>query len=122
MRASRSCASARCGWRSSPCCATRVAASNWRFWRSISPRRRNTRLCGSLASWAESAFTSSDTRASSAAGARAREHLGRGLRRAHLVLERQLALLVGREPLPLVPLLHRFAEAPHLDQGVAEQP
>src|SRR5437762_1630700 len=59
MRAYRSWASARCGCRSSPFIATRMAASSWPLRRNASPSRRNTRLCGSCASCAESARMSS---------------------------------------------------------------
>src|SRR3989442_2671683 len=88
MRAYRSCASARCGCRSSPVSATRCAASNWPFWRSSSPSRRNTRLSGSWASWEESVLISSAMQPRS----RAAEGLGRRLRAAHVVELRQLDL------------------------------
>src|SRR2546430_6187381 len=116
MRAYRSCASARCGCRSSPVSATRCAASNWPFWRSSSPSRRNTRLSGSWASWEESVLISSAMQPRS----RAAQCLGRRLRAAHVVELRQLDLRARGEPLPLIPLLHRFGEAPRGDERVAE--
>src|SRR2546422_4152965 len=113
MRAYRSCASARWGWRSSPVNATRCAASSCRRCRSSSPRRRNTRLSGSWASWEESALTSSAMDASPAAG----EGLRRRPGALHRVALRQLRFGAPGEPLPLVPLLHRFREAPGGDRS-----
>src|SRR5882672_8947572 len=104
MRAYRSCASGRCGWRSSPVKATRWAMSTWPFWRNSSPSRRKTRLSGSWASWEERVLISSGMRP------RPREGLGRRLGAAHLVEQRQLRLRAWGEPFPLVPLLHRLAE------------
>src|SRR2546422_8347580 len=115
MRAYRSCASARWGWRSSPVNATRCASSDLRRCRSSSPRRRNTRLSGSWASWEESALTSSAMDASPAAG----EGLRRRPGALHRVALRQLRFGAPGEPLPLVPLLHRFREAPGGDERVA---
>src|SRR5438445_10120694 len=109
MRAYRSWASARCGWRSSPFTATRSAASSWPLRRNASPSRRNTRLCGSCASWAESARMSSATA----------EHSGRFARALHV---RALRLLIGaaREPLPVVPAGDGFGEATHRDEGKSQ--
>src|SRR5437588_11306026 len=116
MRAYRSCASARWGWRSSPVSATRCAGSDWPFWRSSSPSRRNTRLSGSWASWEESVLISSAMQPRSGAA----EGLGRRLRPAHVVELRQLDLRARGEPLPLIPLLHRFGKAPGGDERGAE--
>src|SRR2546422_11190484 len=109
MRAYRSWASARCGWRSSPFIATRSAASSWPLRRNASPSRRNTRLCGSWASWAESA------RMSSAIA----EHSGRLARAVHV---RPLRLFLGaaREALPFVPADDGFGKATHRDERKAE--
>src|SRR5438876_983865 len=116
MRAYRSCASARWGWRSSPVNATRCAASSCRRCRSSSPRRRNTRLSGSWASWDESALTSS------AMDARPRPGEGLGRRPGALdrVALRQLRFRAPGEPLPLVPLLHRFREAPRGGERISQ--
>src|SRR6266446_4871939 len=38
MRAYKSCASGRCGWRSSPVSATRWAVSSWPLWRAAAPQ------------------------------------------------------------------------------------
>src|SRR5438034_762070 len=100
MRAYRSWASARCGCRSSPFIATRMAASSWPLRRNASPSRRNTRLCGSCASCAESA------RMSSAMA----EHPG-GLARALHVRPLRLFLGAAREALPVVPAGDRFRES-----------
>src|SRR6266496_1058880 len=118
MRAYRSCASARCGCRSRPLSATRWAASSWRRWRSSSPSRRNTRLCGSCASWAESALTSSTMARAAAAAAHGHpaQHLRGGPRLARGVGLRHLFLGARREPLPLLPLLERLGEAAHGDE------
>src|SRR6266581_8984945 len=116
MRAYRSCASARCGWRSSPVKATRCAASRWPFWRSSSPRRRNSKLSGSWASWEESALISSAMDARPRPG----EGLRRPLRALHVLELRQLGLRARGEPLPLIPLLHRFGEPAGRDERVAE--
>src|SRR6059036_1527770 len=107
MRAYKSWASARCGWRSSPFAATRSAASSWPLRRNASPSRRNTRLCGSCASWAESARMSSATA----------EHSGRFARALHI---RALRLLVGaaREPLPVIPAGDRLGEATYRNERI----
>src|SRR2546427_269772 len=116
MRAYRSCASARWGWRSKPVNATRCAASSWRFCRSSSPRRRYTRLSGSWASWEESALTSSAMDAGPAAG----EGLCRRPGALHRLALRQLRFGATGEPLPLVPLLHGLCEATGRDERVAQ--
>src|SRR3989441_6387886 len=116
MRAYRSWASAKWGWRSSPFSATRCAASSWPRCRSRSPRRRNTRLCGSLASSAESVLISSAMEPRSRAGQRLR----RGLGAPHVFLLRQLRLRARGETLPLAPLLDGLGEAPDRGQGVPE--
>src|SRR2546426_422726 len=116
MRAYRSCASARCGCRSSPVSATRCAASNWPFRRNSSPSRRNTRLSGSWASWEERVLISSAMKPRTGAA----EGLGRRFRAAHVVELRQLGLRARGEPLPLIPLLHGFGEAPGGDERVAQ--
>src|SRR2546422_5359779 len=109
MRANKSCASARCGCRSSPFIATRSAASSWPLRRNASPSPRNTRLCGSWASWAESA------RMSSAMA----EHSGRLAGALHV---RPLRLFLGAasEPLPVVPTGDGFGEATHRDERKSE--
>src|SRR2546427_5365910 len=117
MRAYRSCASARCGWRSRPISATRRAASSWRFWRSSSPSRRNTRLCGSRASCVESVLTSSAINPRAAS-----QHLRRPLGAPHLLDLPELLVHPGSEPLPLVPLFDRFGEPTARHQGVSEVP
>src|SRR5712691_7655543 len=104
MRAYRSCASGRCGWRSSPVRATRWAVSSCPLWRNSSPSRRKTRLSGSCASWEDRVLISSGMRP------RPGERLGRRLGAAHLFELRQLRLRACSEPFPLVPLFHRLAE------------
>src|SRR5437763_7828958 len=116
MRAYRSWASARWGCRSRPVRATRCAASSWPFWRSSSPSWRKTRLSGSWASWLESVLISSSMERRS----RPRERLRGGPGPPYLPELRRLALRLRREPLPLVPLLHRLGEATGRDQRVSE--
>src|SRR2546421_87484 len=98
MRAYRSCASARCGWRSRPFIATRSAASSCPLRRSASPSRKNTRLCGSCASWAESA------RISSAMG----EHTRRLPRPLDVGPLRFLFGRTAGESVPLIPAFDRL--------------
>src|SRR2546427_7685296 len=116
MRAYRSCASGRCGWRSSPVRATRWAVSSCPLWRNSSPSRRKTRLSGSCASWEDRVLISSGMRP------RPGERLGRRLGAAHLLELRQLRLRACSEPFPLVPLFHRLAEPARADERVAEHP
>src|SRR2546422_1928395 len=116
MRAYRSCASARCGWRARPVSATRCAASSCRLRRSSSPSRRNTRLSGSCASWDESVLTSSAMQPGPGSG----ERLRRLFRPSHVVQLRELGLRAGGEPLPLIPLLHRLRESSRRNQRVPE--
>src|SRR5256886_7073121 len=94
MRAYRSCASGRCGWRSSPVRATRWAVSSCPLWRNSSPSRRKTRLSGSCASWEDRVLISSGMRP------RPGERLGRRLGAAHLFELRQLRLRAWSEPFP----------------------
>src|SRR5260370_30328597 len=117
MRAYRSWASARWGWRSSPVRATRCAASNWPFWRNSSPRRRNTKLLGSWASWEDRLLMSSGMEGRPRAGQRLRRALGA----VHDLQLGQFRLRARRQPLPLIPLLHGFGEATDPDQPVAER-
>src|SRR6267142_2710939 len=109
MRAYKSWASARCGCRSSPFIATRSAASSWPLRRNASPSRRNTRLCGSWASWAESA------RMSSAMA----EHPGGVARALHVG---PLRLFIGAmgQSLPLVPAGDRLGKAAHRHEREAQ--
>src|SRR3989449_637403 len=116
MRAYRSCASGRCGWRSSPVRATRWAVSSCPLWRNSSPSRRKTRLSGSCASWEDRVLISPGMRP------RPGERLRRRLGAAHLFELRQLRLRTCSEPFPLVPLLHRLAEPARADERVAEHP
>src|SRR5438445_5833550 len=116
MRAYRSCASARCGWRARPVSATRCAASSCRLRRSSSPSRRNTRLSGSCASWDVSVLTSSAMQPGPGSG----ERLRRLFRPSHVVQLRELGLRAGGEPLPLIPLLHRLRESSRRNQRVPE--
>src|SRR5882724_2565594 len=114
MRAYKSCASGRCGWRSSPVSATRWAVSSWPFWRNSSPSRRNTRLSGSWASWEDRVLITSGMRA------RPGEGLGGRLGAAHFVELLQLRVRAWRQPFPLVPLLYRLAEPGGGDERVPE--
>src|SRR3989449_4352565 len=116
MRAYRSCASGRCGWRSSPVRATRWAVSSCPLWRNSSPSRRKTRLSGSCASWEDRVLISSGMRP------RPGQRLRRRLGAAHLFELRQLRLRAWSEPFPLIPLFHRLAEPARADERVAEHP
>src|SRR5260370_2791192 len=118
IRAYRSCASARCGCRSSPVRATRCAISSCPLRRNSSPRRRNTRLSGSCAKSAESVLISS----AMAPRPRAGEGLRRRPRALHVLAARELGLRARGEPFPMVPLLKRFAEATGGDERIAEHP
>src|SRR3989442_9921559 len=114
MRAYKSCASGRWGWRSSPVSATRWAVSSWPFWRNSSPSRRKTSLSGSWAGWEDRVLISSGMRA------RPGEGLGRRLGAAHFVELLQLHVRAWRQPFPLVPLLYRLAEPAGGDECVPE--
>src|ERR1700694_73273 len=118
MRAYKSCASARGGCRWGPCTATRAAESGWPLRATAPPSRKNTRLCASCASWAESARTSS----AMAARPHSQEHPRRIARALHLLDLRQLVRAAGGEPLPLIPALEGLAEPADRHQGEPEVP